>query len=58
MKPIEFKTTALSSTLSLIGLLVACSFALLQAAPPPSAFGVWDRADKFDPKEYPFLNSE
>jgi hypothetical protein len=55
MKPIEFKTTALSRTLSLIGLLVAGSFALLQAAPPPSAFGVWDRADKFDPKEYPFL---
>ncbi len=55
MKLFEFKTYIFISTLSLIGLLGACSSTLLQAAPPPSAFGVWDRADKFDPKEYPFL---
>ena len=55
MNQIQFKTIGLTRTLSLMGLLVACSFAMLQAAPPPSAFGVWDRADKFDPKEYPFL---
>ena len=55
MKQIELKATGLTKTVRLIGLMVACSFALLQAAPPPSAFGVWDRTDKFDPKEYPFL---
>jgi hypothetical protein len=27
----------------------------LQAAPPASAFGVWDRGSSFDPKHYPFL---
>ncbi len=26
-----------------------------QLSPPPSAFGVWDRGDTFDPREYPFL---
>ena len=26
-----------------------------QFSPPPSAFGVWDRGDTFDPREYPFL---
>jgi hypothetical protein len=25
------------------------------AAPPTSAFGVWDRSDRFDSKDYPFL---
>jgi hypothetical protein len=55
MKPFELSAYTLIRTLNLIGLLVVCSFALLQSAPPPSAFGVWDRADKFDPKEYPFL---
>jgi hypothetical protein len=39
----------------LIGLMVACSLSPVQAAPPTSAFGVWDRADKFDSSEYPFL---
>ncbi|MBX7211171.1 MAG: hypothetical protein K1X78_22890 [Verrucomicrobiaceae bacterium] len=26
-----------------------------KAAPPPSAFGVWDRGSSFDPKDHPFL---
>ncbi len=55
MKPIKFKPTYLTRTLGLIGLIVACSFSSVQAAPPPSAFGVWDRSDKFDPQDYPFL---
>jgi hypothetical protein len=36
--------------LTLIGICLS-----LHAAPPPTAFGVWDRADASDPKEYPFL---
>ncbi len=36
--------------------LVGVSFlGSAQAAPPPAAFGVWDRGSSFDPKEYPFL---
>lgn len=27
----------------------------VQAAPPYSAFGVWDRGSSFDPKDYPYL---
>ena len=41
--------------LSLIGVIVIGSGLTVQAATPPSAFGVWDRGDSFDPKEYPFL---
>ncbi|MCE2862211.1 MAG: beta-galactosidase [Opitutaceae bacterium] len=27
----------------------------LRATPPPSSFGVWDRGNAYDPKDYPFL---
>lgn len=42
------------------GLGAFCLAALLliapvMAAPPPSAFGVWDRSDTFDPGDYPFI---
>ena len=47
--------TSLVRKFSLIGLIGTCSLSLVQAAPPPSSFGVWDRADSFDSKEYPFL---
>ena len=47
--------TSLVIKLSLVGLIVTCSLLLVQAAPPPSSFGVWDRGDSFDAKEYPFL---
>lgn len=40
---------------SLIGLMGACFLSLLQAVPPTSSFGVWDRGNEFDPKDYPFL---
>ncbi|MCX6309191.1 MAG: T9SS C-terminal target domain-containing protein [Bacteroidia bacterium] len=30
-------------------------FFSVHAAPPSSAFGVWDRGSSFDPKEYPYL---
>ena len=55
MKQIEFKFTGLTRTLSLIGLIGTNSLLPVQAGLPPSAFGVWDRGDSFDPKEYPFL---
>ena len=44
-----------AKTLGLIGLLGACLLLSAHAAPPPSAFGVWDRGSSFDPKDYPFL---
>ena len=47
--------TVFSRKIFLIGLISTCSLALVQAAPPPSSFGVWDRGATFDPKEYPFL---
>ena len=55
MKQIEIKFHILVGTLRLIGLIGACSLSSVQAAPPTSAFGVWDRSDTFDPQEYPFL---
>ena len=55
MKQIKIKSILLTKTLSLIGMVGICSFSSLQAAPPPSAFGVWDRGSSFDPKDYPFL---
>ena len=38
-----------------LSLIAALALTPTQAAPPPSAFGVWDRGDTFDPKEYPFV---
>ena len=55
MKHVEFKFAGLTRTLSVIGLIATCLFSSVQAGLPPSAFGVWDRGDKFDSKEYPFL---
>ena len=55
MKYINPLLTPLVRKFSLIGLIGTCSLSLVQAAPPPSSFGVWDRGDTFDPKEYPFL---
>ncbi len=55
MKQIKFKSTVLTSALILIGLIATHSFSTVQAAPPPSSFGVWDRGSSFDQKEYPFL---
>ena len=55
MRKIDFKFASLTSVFGLMGLIVCCSFSSITAAPPPSAFGVWDRSDKFDSKDYPFL---
>ena len=55
MNQIELMPTGLTRALSLIWLIVACSFAMVQAAPLPSSFGVWDRGEAQDPSEYPFL---
>jgi len=55
MKQIVITFTGLTGKFGLIGLIAACVFSSVQAAPPPSAFGVWDRGDQYDPKEYPFL---
>ena len=42
-------------SLAVVCLSAALSPVSIHAAPPPSAFGVWDRGDTFDPKVYPFL---
>lgn len=42
-------------TLGVIGLMTSLFQAPTHAAPPPSAFGVWDRGSSFDPKDFPFL---
>ncbi len=47
--------TVFARKLCLIGLISVCSLSLVQAVPPPRSFGVWDRGDTFDPKDYPFL---
>ncbi len=53
MKPISRSIYA--RILSLIVLIGVSYLGSVQAAPPPAAFGVWDRGSSFDPKEYPFL---
>jgi len=40
---------------SLIVLICVSYLGSVQAAPPPGAFGVWDRGSSFDPKDHPFL---
>lgn len=45
-------------SLTLLGLIVLLGSGLLRgvrAAPPASAFGVWDRGSSFDPADHPFL---
>lgn len=44
-----------AKSLPLLALIVACFVSAMHAALPPSAFGVWDRGDTFDPREYPFI---
>jgi len=44
-----------TKTLSLIGLIGAGFSMAVEATPPSSSFGVWDRGNQFDPKDYPFL---
>lgn len=42
-------------TFGLISMMATLGCLPAQAVPPPSSFGVWDRGDKFDRSEYPFL---
>ena len=55
MKCIYPKLTDFARKLSLLGLIGINSLSNINAKPPPSSFGVWDRGATFDPKEYPFL---
>ena len=36
-------------------LIGTCALSVVHAAPLPSSFGVWDRGEAQDPREYPFL---
>ena len=47
--------TAFVRKVTLTGLVGACSLLSIQAAPLPSAFGVWDRGEAQDPREHPYL---
>jgi hypothetical protein len=44
-----------SRALSLISLIATCSLSTVGAAPHPSSFGVWDRGEAMNLKEYPFV---
>jgi hypothetical protein len=45
----------LVTTWAFWGLMFVLVAVPVRSAPPPSAFGVWDRGDTFDRKDYPFL---
>lgn len=55
MNHVRPKLILLAGSLPLLGLIFTCLVSSVHAAPPPSAFGVWDRGDTFDPREHPFL---
>ena len=55
MKCIRPLLTVFARKICLIGLLVTCSSSVVKAEPLPSSFGVWDRGETQDPKEYPFI---
>lgn len=48
-------SAAFASSFGVLSLITVLSLTKAKAAPPPSAFGVWDRGASFDPTEYPFL---
>lgn len=47
--------TGFARSFSLCGLISISFLATLNAAPSPSAFGVWDRGEAADLKDYPFV---
>jgi Beta-galactosidase len=57
MKYIPPLFTIFTRKICLIGLVSACSLLLVQAAPPPSAFGVWSKGSSYMVKgtDYPFM---
>lgn len=55
MHVIRHNITRSATALGIVGLLGLGSLRSLQATPPASSFGVWDRGSSFDPKDYPFL---
>jgi len=55
MKELQTKFTAFARKLILITLIYVGPFACLNAAPLPSAFGVWDRGETMDPAVYPVV---
>ena len=42
---------------SVVGLIGISSLSPLNAAPLPTAYGVWDRGEAQDPREFPFLRA-
>ena len=55
MRYLRLMIARFSMALGLVGLLGTTLLLSVHAAPPPSAFGVWDRGSSFDPADHPFL---
>ena len=52
---LELGTTLPARSLPRLALVFLCLASPVLGALPSSAFGVWDRGDTFDPREYPFI---
>ena len=55
MNPIHPKLTGFAKKISLITLIGISSVSLINAAPRPDSFGVWDRGETKDINEYPYV---
>jgi hypothetical protein len=55
MHVLRRKIARSARALGFLGLLGLGSSLPLQATPPPTSFGVWDRGNTYDPQDYPFL---
>ena len=53
----KYSSKSLNSTkkIILIALIAFSNLAVSQVGPQPSSFGVWDRGEAMNVKEYPFL---
>ena len=55
MNKYSFKSFKITKKIILIALVVFSNIAVSQVGPQPSSFGVWDRGEAMNIKEYPFL---
>jgi hypothetical protein len=51
----ESDTSQTASSLRVVLAICALASLPLNATPPVNSYGVWDRSDSFNPKDYPFL---
>lgn len=55
MKQLRNSLAQCARTLGLVSFIGISSLSTSNAAPLPSSFGVWDRGEAMDPKDYPFV---